>query len=947
MSEPEKELLSVHDFSDFFRHVHGYEPFPWQERLTEQVLRTGEWPRVIDLPTGSGKTATIDTAVFSLALRPDIFPRRIIFVIDRRVVVDQVAKRAQQIREKILAAETPIARAVRDQLQKLSDGDPLGVASLRGGVVLDSKMSGSPDQPWIVVSTVDQIGSRLLFRGYGIGKRMRSVHAALAGNDCLVILDEVHLSLPFAQTLESVSRQRTNMCPRRFFITEMSATPASDSATRFTLCAKTDLAQCAELRRRVVAEKKAKLVAVKTREHIPSKIAEIIDRIASGDLGQSSRDLFSDVHGGISAEGKHHRSICAVGVIVNRVHTARRTYHLLADKGITVHLLTGRMRPLDKVRAVEQLGPTVDPDRDNGSGDVTVIVATQAIEVGADFNFDAMITECAPVDSLRQRFGRLDRRGTYYFKTGTASQAWIICPESDIKKSADPIYGESVKHAWRELQKRENKGWVNVGSQFLQDFSEDALAPRLKAPLLLQTYMEAWVQTGIEPLIQPSVEWFLHGVSQNRAGEVSVLWRWDTSTEALRLVPPRQAEMLQIPIGAARKWLAGEEEEEVADVTLTVSTADYSGNTSSENVFTRWNGRGKKPTACRAGEIKPGDVLVLTPEYGGLNAGTWDPASQEPIQDLGDQAQYAYRKRITLRLDPRLIEASDIPMPSDEISAEAPAKERISEWLKDYASVEITSSLAELGEIAKYLQKNGFEHTHLEPDNAGSSSYYVLTERAKHTSGAVVDDALFDGSDATNSFSGTRISLRKHLRGVAERARATAERLGMPPEIVSDLELAGRLHDVGKVDPRFQANLVGGDRIALAVLDEPLAKSLPGARSKRIGIVRHEVSSLALIESTPSVLCKANDKDLVLHLVASHHGYGRPMLSVIKESSNVELQYEYEGHSMSAQTDLSKGGLALETADRFWRLSSRYGHYGLAWLEAILRLADHAESREL
>ena len=93
--------LSHDNFATFFRDVHNQDPFPWQKRLTEQVIIHGIWPEVIDLPTGTGKTAVLDTAVFAMAACPEIAPRRIVFVIDRRIVVDQVHERAKRIRERI------------------------------------------------------------------------------------------------------------------------------------------------------------------------------------------------------------------------------------------------------------------------------------------------------------------------------------------------------------------------------------------------------------------------------------------------------------------------------------------------------------------------------------------------------------------------------------------------------------------------------------------------------------------------------------------------------------------------------------------------------------------------------------------------------------------------------------------------------------------------------
>jgi hypothetical protein len=65
MTVPE---LSPDDFGPFFRAIHGVDPFPWQARLLRQIAGERIWPDVLDLPTGSGKTAALDIAVFHLAL---------------------------------------------------------------------------------------------------------------------------------------------------------------------------------------------------------------------------------------------------------------------------------------------------------------------------------------------------------------------------------------------------------------------------------------------------------------------------------------------------------------------------------------------------------------------------------------------------------------------------------------------------------------------------------------------------------------------------------------------------------------------------------------------------------------------------------------------------------------------------------------------------------------
>ena len=210
--------LSTADYRTFYAAVHGgEEPFVWQERLLEQIVRDQAWPRVIDLPTGTGKTSCVDIALFVLALdatkeqEQRWCPRRIAMIVDRRIVVDQVAERGRKLLRALTTSTDPVVVEVARRLRSLTrkGEEPLGVFTLRGGMPKDDGWARTPDQPLIIASTVDQVGSRMLMQGYGVSHGMKPVHAGLLANDTLLLLDEVHLSEPFRQTLDQLARLRT------------------------------------------------------------------------------------------------------------------------------------------------------------------------------------------------------------------------------------------------------------------------------------------------------------------------------------------------------------------------------------------------------------------------------------------------------------------------------------------------------------------------------------------------------------------------------------------------------------------------------------------------------------------------------------------------------------------------------------------------------------------
>ena len=947
-------------FNEFYRALHdGQQPFPWQTRLAEETLRDG-WPDLLDLPTGVGKTSALDIALYTLACAPDRMPRRTVLVVDRRIVVDQAGDHSRRLSAKLHTAREGPLRIVADALRALfggSGGDrPVEVAVMRGGMPRENDWAARPDVPMIGISTVDQVGSRLLFRGYGLSERSRSIHAGLLGHDALILLDEVHLSVPFAETLRAIRarfRAVQSGVPDRFKVVEMSATPggASEGTRTFQL----DSADRASsvLGKRLGARKLVRTEEVKVtgKEEHPK-----LERLAHRAV---------DV-----ARALQENGATVVAVVLNRVESARlaarRAAELLRDKSDVI-LLTGRMRPIDRDRLVaERIVALCGAGRDRASARPVVVVATQCIEAGADLDFDAMVTECPSLDALRQRVGRVDRRG----ELGESDVVVLARSDSVAVDADDPVYGGAIATTWQWLSEAVTldlgvDGFDAIAS--VLPVPHGALAPRPSAPVLLPMHLDLLSQTSPAPLVDPEVGLWLHG-PERASADVQVIWRSDlTLVDAsddvgtrLGVVRPSVLESVSIPIWAARRWLAGEGESAVADVEVgrdAKSEAPRRKDAPSPPVAFRWDGQEAALVTSR--EIRPGDVLIVPSSSGGLDEwGSFDAMATDPVRDFGDLAQLRAHGLPTLRLSLAGLHASafsasliaSLPQPADDDSprqySDALA-DWVAGWPEDPPSL-YAGRTDEWSALRSGLRAKGRVVTIVGADA-------VIAGRRRSRTVVVrggIAEALTE-SDA-GSFTGNTVPLDRHSAQVRDVAGAFAERAGLPPAVVADIRLAAWCHDVGKNDPRFQRWLRGGDAPFMPAHDVALAKGtssgeFPQARERARVLAgyprgyRHELLSTAMVAGS-SLLNDATDADLVLHLIASHHGWCRPFPPLADDEADSPVETEFGGAALSAGTRHRLARLDSGVSDRFWSLTERYGWWGVAWMEAMVRLADHVVS---
>jgi len=956
------------DFATFLRAVHDCDPFPWQQALVDQLADTDTWPDVLDLPTGSGKTAALDAAVFHLALCVDV-PRkaalRIALVVDRRLVVDDAFARARKIERALCCAldgtgSNAVVAEVARRLRRLAGKDrpPLVAQRLRGGAPLEHDWARTPTQPTILCSTIDQVGSRLLFRGYGVSDRMKPVHAGLLGTGSLILLDEAHLAEPFRQTLDAVrtlGRAETK-------VALLSATPGKESDRRFVLCVE-DRTHC-ELRKRIEARKPVALKppvrggAKATAEAFATEARAVAYRLRERGI-----------------------SPAAVGVVVNRVALARDIFNALdGDDATDAVLMIGRSRGVDRNAIDESLAPFRTGVRNRAEARSLFVVATQCLEVGVDLDLDGLVAQAASLDALRQRFGRLNRAG----RPIQAEGAVIALAKEIARRADDPVYGDRIRRTWDALAEIADRGTVDFGVEALPKTlkevgidPDDLASDSPDAPVLMPAYLDLWSQTSPRPAADPEVGLFLHGAQRTAAG-VAIVWRSDISKadlegkteidldEVIHLFPPRAAEAVELPLWVARAWLRHPDNTvaDTSDVPEREPESPAARSSETPRRAYRWAGRDDSNTGIvYANQLRNGDMVIVPAEYGGCDRFGWASDSGSSVVDVADEAAKPYRRRrCAVRIAPDIVHSND-------------DWARISGVL---ASEDIGGDLVEglLAALPTEEAENGTSDSQpvrdaREPLNALRSARGSIDLHFPYADGReggailIAEQGIAEASedhaampttedDTASQTSSRPVYLDDHGCRVARLATDFARTLGLE-DVSDDLYLAAYLHDSGKADPRFQTMLAGGDPWNRPD-GRPLAKGSRSrspqawARAELPRGWRHEALSVRMARAHPDLI-SARDPALVLWLIGSHHGLGRPFFDFLDPAPERPFPCLDVADWQLSEDECGPQSLAFDFAGSDWPalfedLKRRYGIWGLAHLEAILRLADHRASEE-
>lgn len=981
-------------------------PYPWQEEFARACL-DGSPPAVVGVPTGSGKTTAVDALVWALAGQLVEGGRRtlgvrIVWAIDRRILVDEVHEHASRLCRRLdralVDADDPL-HEMAAALADLSGGRPLIASRWRGGLDERVELQG-PLQPEVITSTVAQIGSRLLFRGYGVGRRSLSVAAGLSAYDTTVCLDEAHLADPFRQTVEGVTEMQAEegpgLGPPALRLIELTATPRVRGGEA-VLLGEEDKAR---LGPRWKGQKSARLVTPagdREDDRVKALVAECLDRLAEG--------------------------ASTLACVVNTVARARRVWSALKAKlsdDVDLGLLIGPQRQADREGFLNAVRRRVlfggeAPERP------LVVVATQTFEVGLDVDVEALVTESASSSALVQRLGRLNRAGK---SVGTA----VIVRDADSW-----LYREDEARAWAWLEsRRDQDGNVDVSVAAMHDDPERPDPAKLSdAPLLTREVVERLIQTSPIPNKwgDPDIESFLKGATSDPTADVEICWRSDLRLDAIEdggvdyskmlieLARPDSRELLRLNVLNTRSLLRGLLGESTTVGRAALVDADVEGETGIKAAVESGPAGNDSPgfLVIRHDEIKvgagvdgdiavdeiaPGDLVVLPTEVGGCDDFGLDPRAKKAT-DVAPDSGGLGENATAIRLTPGAIKAATqlkrVPQKGVdracrqaeralvEVTGRSRRQERLarlvddlSERLPEHKALGELSRRLEEGEglilslrgigpmesdgtpVLEPFEEGDFEQEDVEAEGAVDGDGQVDQEDQPLERAWVLRVGkmqLADELDRAALPDPTPPTVQNHNLAVRRQVEEYVDRLDLSPRVRDSLAFAAATHDLGKADPRFQDFLHGGRGVLGAT---PIAKSIFGTRDPKASRVarkvaglpsdfRHEVESVAIVADAArrdDFAALDIDIDLVLACVGSHHGLGLPVPGVAAADGRPAQPFRaaVNGTFGTASGDGLGGWDQGEWLERYWRVIDRYGAWGFSYLLGVLILADRAVS---
>ncbi len=849
-------------------------PFPWQRALFQKFLMR-DFPPSCDIPTGLGKTSVIGIWLLALAHSMqggafDGYPRRLVFVVNRRTVVDQATREVEDYRRALTSRTElqPVSAALR-HVASAAAGAPIAVSTLRGEFADNAEWRTDPTRPAVIIGTVDMIGSRLLFAGYGCGFKSRPLHAGLLGQDVLLVHDEAHLEPAFQQLIGSIREEQSKRDLRPLRVMALTATTRSVDAA-FSLT-KADLDDPA-VTKRFRAEKWVAFSFTDGRN-----VGEEIASVA----------LF------------HRDSGKAVLIYVRELEQLGRTVEALREAGVprdAIQILTGTLRGLER-DALSRSDPVFarfmaksDPGLERRTGTV-YLVCTSAGEVGIDMSADHLVCDLVPFDSMVQRLGRVNR-----FGQGTALVDVVEAPagssDPDLRRTKPlELLGRASERTGSLLRR------LPVGENGRHDASPAALAelppddrrdaftpvPRiLPASDLL---FDAWALTSIRRSFvgRPPVAGWLHGIAEWQPPDTYVAWRAEVEIIGPRLqIFYDPADLLEDfplkPVETLR-----DRSDRVFDHLRKIATRQPSApawliqddGSVELGVLGDLVGIGQSNTRLRALESKFHDrTVVLPPFVGGLEGGRLNGDAP-----FGERGSY------------------DV---SDQWLGEDREPRRARTW--DDESTPSGMRLVRVIDTQMGLEE--------QPQEEGPRiwRWYVRPRSAD-------DDGSRTGAAPQ--------SLDLHLSRAEAAAAAITERLHLGASERAAIRFAARWHDRGKHRAVWQRSIGNRD-----YPQQVLAKSSDSTRTLDVEGYRHEFGSLLDVATLPEFhVLSAEAQDLALHIIAAHHGRARPHFPG-DEAFDPD-------HNAEEATDL-----AGEVPRRFARLERRYGRWGLAYLESLVRTAD-------